>query len=148
MRPRTARWVVVAAALGAALIWWLRDPPFLPRMESGLRPWAVDGDGVRYRWTTGRASIFVPSSWRDVEIPLRARAFGPDWLPVSVEVRIDGRPVDRVTLSDERWVSRAIRLDGLRTSRRFRRVDLRVNRVWPDGYYGVRLGDVRAGAPE
>lgn len=147
MRRRVALVAVGVVAL-AALLWWLRDPPFAPGTETGLRGWATGADGTRYRWTTGRASIFVDSSWRAVEIPLRAEAFSTDWLPVVVEVRIDGKPVDRVTLSDEQWLSRRIVLDGLRTSRRFRRVDLRVNRTWSDGNYGVQLGEVRAGAPQ
>jgi hypothetical protein len=136
----------LAVVLAAVLAWWLRDPPFAPRMETGLRPWTTGADGVRYRWTTGRPSIFVPSSWPALEIPLKARAFAPDWLPVVVELRIDGRPVDRVTLADEQWVTRTIAVGQLRTSRRFRRVDLRVNRVWSDGMYGVQLGEVRQGA--
>jgi hypothetical protein len=143
---RAVGWSLVASLVVAGL-WWIRDPPFAPRMETGLRAWTQEA-GVRYRWTTGRASIFIPSAWQALEIPLRAEAFTPDWLPVVVEVRIDGRPVDRVTLADERWVSRVIRVDGLRTSRAFRRVDLRVNRVWSDGLYGVRLGDVRPGASQ
>jgi hypothetical protein len=147
MRRRVVAFAIGVVAL-AALLWWLRDPPFAPRTETGLRGWTTGADGRRYRWTTGRASIFVDSSWRAVEIPLRAEAFSTDWLPVLVELRIDGKPVDRVTLSDEQWLSRRIVLDGLRTSRRFRRVDLRVNRTWSDGNYGVQLGEVRAGAPQ
>ena len=145
---RRAATGILAVALVAALLWWLRDPPFAPRMETGLRPWATGADEVRARWTTGRASIFVASSWRVLEIPLRARAFSPDWLPVVVEVRIDGKPVDRVTLADEQWLSRRIVVEGLRTSRRFRRVDFRVSRVWSDGRYGVQLGEVRSVASE
>ena len=147
MTRRATSWAL-GATLAAALIWWLRDPPFAPRMEVGLRPWTSDADGVKYRWSAGRASVFVPSAWEDLAIPLRADAFTPDWLPVVVEVRIDGRPVDRVTLVDERWVSCVVLVNGLRTSRTFRRVDLRVNRVWSDGLYGVRLGDVRQRAAE
>lgn len=139
---------VLALALAAAALWWLRDPPFAPRMETGLRPWTTGPDDIPYRWTAGRASAFVDSSWPVIDVPLRATAFSPGWLPVIVELAVDGTPVDRVALDDERWHSRRLVVDGLRTSRRFRRLDLRVNRVWSDGYYGVQLGGLRRGMPE
>jgi hypothetical protein len=135
--------IVVVAAL-----WWLRDPTFAPTLETGLRPWMTAADGTRSRWTTGRASFFVPREWRRIAVPLKARAFTSSALPVVVALSVDGQPVDRVTLRDEQWVVRAVDVSTLRSSRRFRRVDLRVNRVWSDQQLGVQLGEVRSSPPE
>ena len=134
------------AALGLALcavLWWLRDPPFAPKADTGLGPWVTAADGTRCRWTAGRASFFVPTARWPIVVPLRAVDHGPGALPVVVELSVDGRPVDRVTLDDDRWHVRLLPVERLPSSRRYRRVDLRVDRVWSDRSLGVQLGRVR-----
>ena len=144
---RGARLAAVAIVV-AALLWWLRDPSFAPAAETGLRPWTTGADGVRFRWTTGRASVFVPSEWTAITVPLKARAFDADALPVVVELSVDGRRMDRVSLRDEQWSVRRLPVSAMPSSRRYRRVDIRVNRVWSDSHLGVQLGEVRPGPVE
>jgi len=144
---RARRWAALALTL-CAVLWWLRDPSFAPKAETGLRPWQTAADGTRYRWTAGRASFFVPTGWPTIIVPLRALDDGSGALPVVVELRVDGRLVDRVTLDDDRWRAWRMPVGRLKSSRRYRRVDLRVNRVGPDRYRGVQLGEVRSEATE
>lgn len=144
---RAARCALTGLAV-AVLVWWLRDPPFAPATETGLRPWTTGADGTRFRWTTGRASFFVPSGWDSIAVPVRAQAFSADALPVVVELSVDGRRLDRVSLRDEAWSSRVLPVRALPSSRRYRRVDVRVNRVWSDSSLGVQLGEVRPGPAE
>lgn len=141
---RASRWAALALVV-CAVLWWLRDPPFAPKAETGLGRWATAADGARYRWTTGRASFFVPTGWPGIVVPLRAVNHGSGALPVIVELRVDGQLVDRVALDDERWRTRVLGVERLKSSRRYRRIDLRVNRVWPDRNLGVQLGEVRSG---
>jgi hypothetical protein len=141
------RWAALALTLGV-MLWWLRDPPFAPKADTGLRPWETAAGGMRYRWTAGRASFFVPTAWPTIVVPLRAVDHGAGALPVLVELRVDGRLADRVTLDDARWREMVLAVSRLKSSRRFRRVDLRVNRVWSDRRLGVQLGEVRSGALE
>lgn len=135
--------VGVPLLLLAAVVFWLRDPPFVRLAETGFRPWGIDERGTRFRWTSGRASFFVPSTVTMIELPLRAAEFQPGFLPVTVDIAVDGRPADQLRLPHTEWVNRRLRLDTRRTSRRYRRIDLRVSRVWSERYLGVRVGEVR-----
>jgi hypothetical protein len=95
-----------------AVLIWLRDPSWLARMEYGFGAWEVDADGTRYRWTAGRASFFVPADASEVRVPLR--------VPV--------------------WRASRLRLPP-RGSRRFRRIDIHVDRT--QGDRGVQVGEVQ-----
>ncbi|HZT76015.1 MAG TPA: hypothetical protein VFA27_05120 [Vicinamibacterales bacterium] len=133
--------VVAAAAI------YLHDPPWVATLTTGFRPWAVDGRGERFRWTMGRGSFFVPSDATAMTLKVRShKPFPPN--PITVDVRVDDRPLTVITLPDPRhpdpddWVVVQLPLPRGHTSRHFRRVDLRV-RHWLDGYYlGVHLGEV------
>src|SRR5206468_1158939 len=56
---RRLRLAAATAALAGALA-YLHDPPWAGRVTSGLRPWEENPPGTFFRWTTGRASFFVP----------------------------------------------------------------------------------------
>ena len=67
-RRLVARAGCALLVLGAA---YLRDPPWLGQITSGLRTWETDRrHGERFRWTTGRASFFVPREARVMTLPL------------------------------------------------------------------------------
>jgi hypothetical protein len=123
-----------------ALLAYLRDPPWLMQLTSGLRPPQMDASGRRFRWSGGHASLFVPSSARLVSIPLRAAFDSPADPPVTVTITIDDRPADRLVLRDPEWHLSTIRLPAA-GSRRVRRIDIRVDRTRDDNY-GVAVGDV------
>lgn len=126
----------VAFLLVVALA-YLRDPPWLVRVTSGLGAWETEGDGLRYRWTTGRASIFVPASDEFVTFRLRAPKEDPrDW-PITATITIDDRPADVVKVSEEEWSVVRLR-PRTRTNRKVRRIDIQLDRVraW---HRGVQL---------
>jgi hypothetical protein len=131
---------VVALSAVIAGLGYLRDPPWLARIESGLRGWETASDGRRYRWTDGHASFFVPASHSSLTIPLRATFGSPSDPPVRVSIAIDDRPADQIVLRDESWQQRRLRMPPP-GSRSLRRIDIRVDRL-RTGNRGVQLGEV------
>jgi hypothetical protein len=133
--------VIVFVAAAAALLGYLRDPPWLLSTTSGLRGWETDPGGTRFRWMGGHASVFVPSSARAVELPVRTTFDSPgDW-PITVTVAIDDRMSDRIVLSDAEWHSMVLRLPPAR-GRKVRRLDIRLDRTRDDNY-GAAIGELR-----
>ena len=55
-----------------ALLAYLRDPPWLLHLTTGLGARQTDEIGEPYRWAQGRASLFVPSGARSVALTMRA----------------------------------------------------------------------------
>jgi len=143
--------VALAAALAAAAI-YLHDPPWVGSLTSGLRPRETDAHGATFRWTTGRASFFVPSDATVMTLQLRPGA-PLSKTPVTVDVNVDDRRLATIELPDplhpdpDRWVLTSLPLPRRATSRRFRRVDLRVHR-WLDQFHlGVQLGAIELKRP-
>jgi hypothetical protein len=125
-----------------ALIAGLRDPVWAGRAASGFRSWEEDPPGARFRWTAGRASFFVPADADAMTLPLRTEFAGPNGAPTEVEIRSDERYLATVRLPDLHvWLKTTLPLGG-RASRRYRRIDLRVNRVVPPYMLGVMVGEV------
>jgi O-antigen ligase len=56
-------------------------------------------DGEYFQWTGGRAVVTVPR--QATELSLELRRAGPT--PHDIEVRFDGRPIDRIRLDDDGW---------------------------------------------
>jgi hypothetical protein len=139
LRHRAIVFLVIAAALAASLA-YLRDPPWLISVTSGMRPSQMDASGRRYRWMGGHASLFVPADARLISIPLRTTFDAAGDLPITVTIAIDDRPVDRVVLTDPQWRLSTVRLPPP-GSRRVRRVDIRVDRTRDDNR-GAAVGDV------
>ena len=140
---RRLRWGGLCLAV-VLLLAYLREPPWTPRVTSGLSRWETGEDGVRFRWTAGRASFFVPSSAGRVTIPLRAVPASGDPRPFVVEIWIDERLADRVVLAGGSWVAAVERPVPRSRGRRFRRIDLGVDRAWGDWRRGVQVGDIEA----
>ena len=89
----------------------------------GLSPWQTAIDGVRYRLAAAKSSVFVPASAQMVIIPLRSVALAPE---VRVELSLDGRPADVVTIVSDRWHYLRLQMTRDAGGPRFRRLDLRV----------------------
>ena len=134
---------IVAIAMVIAALAYLRDPPWLIGLESGLRRWQNSEDGVRYRWTDGHASFFVPASARSITIPARVTFDTREDPPVLVSISIDDRPADAFELRDDRWLTRRLVMPPPGT-RRVRRIDIRVDRL-RSGNRGIQLGEVEQG---
>ena len=124
----------IAAAALISLLVYLRDPPWLIHVSSGLGSWRADAAGVRYRLMGGRGSFFVRSDATSMTVPVRARFSSPMDPRVTATFSIDDRPVERLVLTDGNW--RAVTIHLRRpTGRRVRRVDIHVDRTnrWNHG---------------
>jgi hypothetical protein len=138
---RTSVIALVCAALAVAGLAYLRDPPWILSMTSGMREWETDTSGTRFRWTGGHASFFVPSNAHTVQIPLRTTFAGAHDRPVTATITLDDRAVDRVVLSDPSWHASIVRLPPP-AGRRARRIDIRVDRTRDDNR-GAQIGEVQ-----
>ena len=135
------RVILAAVVVGALMV--LRDPPWAGRIASGFRAWEEDPQGVRFRWTAGRASFFVPADATTMTVRLRTAFTGPPGSPTEVQILSDGRWLATVRLPDlDVWVKTTLPI-GERTRRRYRRIDLRVNRVVPPFMLGVMVGEAQ-----
>ena len=143
---RAIAWLAAAAALAASLA-YLRDPPWVGGITSGLRPWTTDRGGTPFRWTNGHASFYVPSGAASLIVPVRAGVPRPDGRRVTVSIGVDGRWLATTTLdAPDRWVQVLVAMPGP-SSRRFRRVEVRVDPVIPDRNLGVQVGSVELKPP-
>jgi len=140
LRPKAALGVAaIVTLLGAAA--YLRDPPWLVRVTSGLGGWETDEAGHRYRWTRGRASFFVPADAAAVVLTMRDLKDIPANWPVTATITIDDRPGQVVRLRDGSWQEVILRLPP-RANRAVRRIDVHLDRV-RSRQRGIQLRDVR-----
>jgi hypothetical protein len=144
MTRGSVRLLLVASVLTllalTGVLAYLRDPPWLLALSSGLRDWETAPDGARFRWAAPHASFFVPSDARNVRLRLRTTFDRPGEWPIAVSISIDDQPVDRLVLSDPSWRESVVRLPA-RGSRRVRRIDVRADRAREDNR-AVQLGEV------
>lgn len=137
MRRRAWTLLGAAALVLIAALAYLRDPPWLVRVTSGLTDWETDRAGTRYRWTRGRGSFFVPASDEFVTFRIRAPKEDPRDRPVTATVTIDDRPADVIKVSEEDWRLVRLRLPSP-AGRKVRRIDIKLDRV-RSGNRGVQL---------
>jgi hypothetical protein len=81
--------------------------------------WQVAPDGVRYREAIGAATLFEPTGAFKLSINPRSTD------AVRLELTIDGRVADVVTLQPNRWNEVVVPPRNVQTDERFRRLDLR-----------------------
>jgi hypothetical protein len=137
-RGRLGAISVIVIAVAAAT--YLRDPPWLLQVTSGVGRWQAGSEG-RFRWTGGRASFFVPA--RAPRIRLRLRSPHALEAPSVVRIDVDDWPAALVALRDTAWTEATVPLDeGMRARRRAVRVDLHVDRTWGALSRGVQLGEI------
>jgi len=141
MRARSRGFAVfVVVAMIVAAVAYLRDPPWLISLSSGMRGWETDATGARVRWTGGHASFFVPADARVIDLPLRTTFDRPEDWSITVAIAIDDRPADRLVLEDATW-HRVTLVMPARGTRRVRRIDIRTDRTRDDNR-GVAVGEV------
>ena len=129
---RAGMWTVTVLVGGVLVL----SIPFRARQElrsldltpvnHGFYDWGTDEDGVLNRWTGPQATFFLDRRVSTVEIPLSGTLPGGE--PQQVEVRIDGRLANRVTVGSEWQRLRLSLLTG--DSPGPRRVDLLVSPTW------------------
>lgn len=136
----TRRHVLTAAlalAGAVAVAAYLHDPPWAGTITSGLRDWEQDSSGATFRWTSGHSSLFVPAAATAVTIPLRS-LFPETFL---VDVSVDDRWLATIPVRQKDvWVRTELPLPRKPVSRRFRRLELRLNRTVGPFNLGVELG--------
>jgi hypothetical protein len=138
---RRFAWTLALILLMSGIVAYLHDPPWLAGVTAGMRAWQEGPPGTRFRWTAGRASFFVPSDAVSMTLPLRAGYPGDGGTAVWVDVSVDNVWVTRMLLPDpDAWARQVVPLAARPTSRRHRRVDLRVSRVVHPWNYGVQVG--------
>jgi hypothetical protein len=141
MAMRThAHGIVVVVITTVVVAIYLRDPPWLLSLSSGIRGWETDSMGARVRWTSGHGSFFVPADARSIELPLRTTFDHPDDWPITVTVAIDDRPADRIVLENANW-HRVTLIMPPRGTRKVRRIDIRADRTRDDNR-AAALGEV------
>jgi len=141
LRAKRITLTAVAVFAIAGGLAYLRDPAWLGGITEGLGPVETDAAGARSRTMGGHASFFVAADAHGVTFPLRIPFDTPaDW-PVTASITLDDTPVDRLLLSDDTWRTVRFRLPP-RGTRRFRRVDIRVDRTRAHGR-GPQVGEVR-----
>jgi O-antigen ligase len=79
----------------------------------GVSVWSTADDGVRFRWAQPRVRFFVPGADAFALIPLRLAPDVPH--PLRVDIRLDGRLANSVTVTRDRWTS--VRVVLARTGR-------------------------------
>jgi hypothetical protein len=85
----------------------------------------------------------VPANVTRVEIPIRLPTDGRSIRPMGVEVMIGG--VDRGrTLVDTTWAIVSLPLPDAIPPARFKRIDLRMDRVWQPALYIAGSADMRS----
>jgi hypothetical protein len=139
---------LVGLLLVVAGLIYLRDPAWLGSVTSGLGGWQGP-PGARFRWTSGHASFFVPSDTTALTLPLKAGSAATSDRPVTVAVSVDDRWLATIELPDPAaWLHSTLPLPRKSTSRRVRRIDLRVDRTLGPFSQGVQLGEITFGATD
>jgi hypothetical protein len=129
--------------MAIATLMYLRDPPWLLHMETGFEGWTHIAGERPFRWMAGRASFFVPSDHRWVDIPVRAMFVGQNRVPYVVRVSVNDRMAGGAVLEDEQWRTIRVPLQVPASwSRRVARIDLRANRTWTQRRISVQVGEV------
>lgn len=141
MSRRRVSILALLAVIG--VLAYLRNPPWIEDVTSGMKPWDRDESGVLYRWTEGHASFYIPSNVQTMTVPLRSAVAGPDGAPVKVELRQDGAILGSIELTTpSAWTRPTFTLRPSKTRRPFQRIDLRVSRTFPPWSFGVMTGQV------
>jgi hypothetical protein len=124
VRSQQSRYAVIFAVVMVAVLPWRLEREIatldLENVRYGVSQWEMGSDGVRYQTFTDRATLFVSRNVKAMRIPLRESRASTRSL---VEVRLDGRFVDRVETGPE-WRHFRVRTGGTTSQRPFLRLDL------------------------
>jgi hypothetical protein len=99
----------------------------LAHVSYGLFEWGEDPDGTRSRWSRPEFTLFVDGRARIIEIPLSGIALRSNVIR-HVEIRLDGRLIDRVPVGPE-WKRVRTIVPGDPKSES-RRLDFAVSPAW------------------
>jgi hypothetical protein len=111
----------------------------------GLHSQETDPAGRRFRWMSGPTTeVYVNARLRTINIPLR-HAVEAVREPVTAVIEVDGRVLDRITLSGAQWrqSSLSLRAADVQWWRRMHRVVIRLDRTWVPAHVIPGSGDTR-----
>ncbi len=145
---------VVALLIVVLTIGTLALPVIPPATQavSGFYGWETAPDGVRFRWSTKFASLFVPGNATHVEIPVKVPSELRLLPRLEVDLVVGGVFQSRTAVLDSWTVLGVTMPEGPPAG--VRRIDLRVDRPWQPGIYiagsadmrtvGIQVGEVSA----
>lgn len=108
------------------------------RFSFGFYDWEGDPE-TRFRWTSRRATFFIPLNARQLHLSLRAIHMGSNTAPTEVSIAIGGRTFNRVLLVNDDWVTVPMRLPLLPEDENFQRIDIITEPTWsPAALFGGR----------
>lgn len=142
-RRLTAAAAVAIAVASPVLTSRAEIRPPESRAVDGLYGWETLADGTRFRWTGQYASLFVAADVTRVEIPIRLPTDGRSIRPMGVEVMTAAADRGR-TVVDANWAILSLPLPLATPPARFKRIDLKVDRVWQPALYIAGSADMRA----
>ena len=152
-RLRVAAAAIAVVILAASPMAAARARAGMPESQAvhGLYPWETLEDGTPFRWTEQYASVFVPADVTRVEIPVRFPTSGRSVRPMGVEVRTSGVERGQAAVAAN-WATISVPLPPVLPPTPFKRVDLRIQRVWQPALYiagsaDMRLVGVQVGEP-
>ncbi|MGH9408137.1 MAG: O-antigen ligase family protein [Vicinamibacterales bacterium] len=133
--------VALAAAIPARADAVL-DHAYLEHVGLGVSAWITDGSGSEYRVAAACASLYVPTEARRIEMAMRPHSVTDASL--KVELREDGRLLNRVDLQGGQWTT-VVFIGGMPDARerRFGPIELRVSRNGSAVPCDAQLVDVR-----
>ncbi|MCA1562171.1 MAG: O-antigen ligase family protein, partial [Acidobacteria bacterium] len=92
----------------------------LEHVGIGVGTWQTAGDGTRFRWARGSAVLFVPGTYGGFKVRLSAAANSP----VRVQLKLDNRIANVITVTPDGWRNVTVVLPPDRTGAMFRRLEL------------------------
>ena len=158
--PRVSSRMLQLVAAGAASL-LVASIPLRARREAatlnlaeqtyGFYGWEQEG-GQRFRWTSRRATFFIPAAARELQLPLRAIHIGGNTTPTKVSIAISGRTFHKVELEHDDWTTVRMLLPRDTDRNGFRRVDIITSPAWSPaalvgGRTDVRVLGVEVGEP-
>jgi O-antigen ligase len=125
--------------------------PSLDRATFGFYDWEND-NGFPYRWTSRRATFFVPGRARELHIPVRSMMILGHQDPVRFSVAVNGRVLDTFPITQGNWETVQLRLPPGSAGSEFTRIDVITDPSWTPAATGanhdVRVLGVQVGRPE
>jgi O-antigen ligase len=141
-RPSRAVVAVFAAALVVGIPARARTLMAAADMEHagfGLSEWKPAEDGVRYRLSSGRSTVFLPGYARAVSIPLRPVEADRT---LDVQLVLDGQPADMIRVPPGAWYELRLLLPRTDGAARFRRLDIETGGARDTGSPRLMVGKV------
>jgi hypothetical protein len=126
-------------------------PERLDQTSFGFYDWEQD-NGLTYRWTSRRATFFIPAGARELEMPVRSMMTSGHTEPVTFSVAVNGRILDTFPITQGDWRTVSLRLPPRSGDSAFTRIDVITEPPWTPAATGfsqdVRVLGVQLGRPE